>query len=89
MLMLLTRIGLSSKMVITGDLEQSDKSNDNGLKDFINRIEERKDTNNIYLIKMDKNDVQRSDLVNEVLSLYNKQNKVKNIYKNYIDFENL
>lgn len=89
MLMLLTRIGLSSKMVITGDLEQSDKTNDNGLRDFINRIEERNNTNNIYLIKMDKNDVQRSDLVNEVLSLYSEQDKVQKTYKNYVDLDNL
>jgi tripartite-type tricarboxylate transporter receptor subunit TctC len=35
MLMLLTRIGINSKMVITGDLAQSDKSENNGLKDLI------------------------------------------------------
>ena len=33
MLMLLTRLGINSKIVITGDLNQSDLGNKNGLKD--------------------------------------------------------
>ena len=37
MLMLTTRIGEGSKMVITGDLHQSDRSNNNGLSDFMNK----------------------------------------------------
>ena len=35
MYMLLTRIGTNSRMVITGDLEQSDKFENNGFKRFI------------------------------------------------------
>ena len=39
MLMLMTRIGLGTKMVVTGDLEQSDKDiYNNGLIDFINKF---------------------------------------------------
>ena len=37
MLMLTTRIGEGSKMVITGDLNQSDKGQNSGLSDFIKR----------------------------------------------------
>jgi hypothetical protein len=37
MLMLTTRIGEGSKMVITGDLQQSDRSQNNGLSDFMNK----------------------------------------------------
>jgi len=37
MLMLTTRIGEGSKMVITGDLKQSDKGPNSGLSDFINK----------------------------------------------------
>ena len=37
MKMLLTRIGKQSKMVITGDIHQSD-SKENGLKDFTDRL---------------------------------------------------
>lgn len=38
MLMLTTRIGEQSKLVITGDLAQSDRSTANGLADFIGKI---------------------------------------------------
>jgi phosphate starvation-inducible PhoH-like protein len=38
MLMLTTRIGDGSKMVITGDLKQSDRSLDNGLRDIMEKI---------------------------------------------------
>ena len=37
MLMLTTRIGEGSKMVITGDLKQSDRGINSGLQDFINK----------------------------------------------------
>lgn len=70
MLMLLTRIGSNSKMVITGDLEQSDRMDNNGLKDFITRLKLHTPAN-FYLVVMGENDVQRSHLVNEVLNLYN------------------
>ena len=38
MLMLTTRLGEGSKMVITGDLKQSDKSMHNGLSDFLEKF---------------------------------------------------
>ncbi len=38
MMMLTTRVGVGSKMVITGDLKQSDKGMYSGLLDFINRF---------------------------------------------------
>jgi phosphate starvation-inducible PhoH-like protein len=38
MLMLTTRIGENSKMVITGDLQQSDKTTTSGLQDFVNKF---------------------------------------------------
>lgn len=44
MLMLTTRIGENSKMVITGDLQQSDKSAANGLQDFMNKFYRFQDT---------------------------------------------
>jgi len=37
MLMLTTRIGEGSKMVITGDIKQTDRSMESGLSDFINK----------------------------------------------------
>jgi len=38
MLMLTTRLGVGSKMVITGDLKQSDKGINSGLHDFIHKF---------------------------------------------------
>ena len=38
MKMLLTRIGDRSKIVVTGDLEQTDRPNRNGLSDFVDRF---------------------------------------------------
>ena len=39
MMMLMTRLGSESKMVITGDLEQSDRGGNNGLADFLSRYD--------------------------------------------------
>jgi len=74
MYMLLTRIGINSRMVITGDLEQSDKLENNGLKDWIERYKcsshyYSKNTN-IELVELEKSDIQRSDLVKHIIKLY-------------------
>ena len=71
MKMLLTRLGDDSRMVVTGDLKQSDRSNDNGLYDFMNRLRkyneyiDRKDSSEIDLpiiqsIEFNDSDIQRS-----------------------------
>lgn len=71
MYMLLTRIGTNSRLVITGDLEQSDKLENNGLKDLINKIKNtRLDLKNIMLIELNNTDIQRSKLVNQIVKLY-------------------
>ena len=72
MLMLLTRLGINSKIVITGDLNQSDLGNKNGLKDLIDKMN-KKIPDNFYLIKLDETDVQRSNIVSDVLKLYNEE----------------
>jgi len=77
MLMLLTRLGINSKIVVTGDLNQSDLGNKNGLKDLIEKME-RKTYENFYLVKLDETDVQRSNIVNEVLKIYKKEEIIKN-----------
>jgi phosphate starvation-inducible PhoH-like protein len=74
MYMLLTRIGINSRMVITGDLEQSDKMENNGLKDWIERYNLNKEfqakNKNINFVELDNNDIQRSELVNQIITLY-------------------
>ena len=74
MLMLLTRIGNGCKLVITGDLKQSDLIGKNGLSDFMEKYRTRtRDYNDIRLIEMTANDVERSLVVKNILELYNKE----------------
>jgi len=78
MYMLLTRIGINSRMVITGDLEQSDKFENNGLKDVLQKFKLTNNLKNILLVELDKTDVQRSELVRDVMKLYEpKEQKVE------------
>jgi phosphate starvation-inducible PhoH-like protein len=69
MKMLLTRLGENSKMVVTGDLAQADRLNDNGLINFCNLLA-NKETTHIDVIQFDHKDIERHAAVAEVLSLY-------------------
>ena len=68
--MIMTRIGVGSKIVITGDIEQADrKTADNGLLDLQNRL--RKGViPGLQLCKFDIKDVQRHRIIEHVLNLY-------------------
>ena len=68
--MLMTRVGESTKMVVTGDVDQCDlRSGDGGLSDIIYRIED-KDLQYIEHVILGAEDVQRHPVVKEVLDLY-------------------
>jgi phosphate starvation-inducible PhoH-like protein len=70
MKMLLTRLGENSRLVITGDLEQYDRPNElNGLEDFLNKFRGRRSTS-ISKFEFDKNDIQREEVVREILDIY-------------------
>ena len=69
MKMLLTRLGENSKMVVTGDLNQADRLKDNGLIDFIGKVEGRK-LSHIDVVRFDSCDIERHNAVKEVLDLY-------------------
>jgi len=69
MKMLLTRIGEGSKLVITGDLDQADRGADNGLKDFLDRIE-AKQSSRIKIVRFDSSEIERHPVVQEVLDIY-------------------
>jgi len=72
LLMLLTRSGDNSKMIITGDVNQSDLKEKNGLEDFIEKYKASKNVNDIIkLIQFEKTDIQRSELVKQILNIYN------------------
>jgi len=71
MKMLLTRIGENSRMVITGDLRQADRLEDNGLIEFINRL---KNTNgnlkHVDIVNFGQKDIERHPAVKEILEIY-------------------
>jgi phosphate starvation-inducible PhoH-like protein len=69
MKMLLTRLGENSTMVVTGDLAQADRLKDNGLIDFVTKIEGRK-LQHIDVVRFDQKDIERHKAVAEVLNLY-------------------
>lgn len=74
MLMLLTRIGNNSKMIITGDPKQHDRGFEcNGLTDFLQRYNEKKDkfTNEVVVIEFLYGDVERHPIIRKILGLYN------------------
>lgn len=71
MKMLLTRIGEGSKMAVTGDLEQADRGEDNGLKDFL-RLADSTPPTGFETIKFEQKDVERHQVVKEILNIYNK-----------------
>jgi phosphate starvation-inducible PhoH-like protein len=84
MKMLTTRIGINSKMVITGDLNQTDISHTNGLKDFLNRILDYKNgtdvaLENIKIVEFEKQDIERSEIVKKIIDIYDYDKKNNNI----------
>lgn len=86
MLMLTTRIGDHSKLVITGDLKQSDRSVNNGLLDIIDKLKAFKDSNKkekknarVELIELNNKDVQRSAIVSQILDIYNSSRSTNDV----------
>ena len=72
MKMLLTRIGVGSKVVITGDVEQGDrKTKDNGLIDLEARVQ-KTPIPGMEFCKFDSRDVQRHQIIEHVLKTYSK-----------------
>ena len=68
--MLMTRIGVQSKIVITGDIEQADRScGDNGLMDLCQRLGEG-GVNGIAVCELSARDIQRHEIIGSVLKLY-------------------
>jgi len=71
MKMMATRIGKNSKLVVTGDLKQSDRTVPNGLDDFLNKLNSYgAGVPEIKVIQMDDRDVSRSDLVKRIVDIY-------------------
>jgi len=70
MKMLMTRIGVGSKIVITGDVEQTDRpGSNNGLIDLCARLDYT-DVEGIAVCPLEARDVQRHAIIGHVLKLY-------------------
>jgi phosphate starvation-inducible PhoH-like protein len=70
MKMLLSRIGSGSKIVVTGDVEQTDRTKrDNGLLDLCERLKSQQ-ANGLAVCTLGKRDIQRHPIIDTVLGLY-------------------
>jgi phosphate starvation-inducible PhoH-like protein len=69
--MLLTRVGEGTKLIITGDLGQSDLGPENGLRDLVYKMQ-CQDLEYIRHVEMGDEDIVRHPAVKEVLRLLSK-----------------
>ena len=81
MKMLTTRLGENSKLVITGDLKQTDIQTENGLNDVITKYKKYNSNNNssklINIVEFANNDIERSEIVKKMIDIYDyKENKI-------------
>jgi phosphate starvation-inducible protein PhoH and related proteins len=67
MKMFLTRIGENAKVVINGDIRQSDLRGPNGLEDAINKV---KGLPGVHIHEFARNDIVRSGLVRRIMDRY-------------------
>ena len=69
LLAILTRIGEGSRMVVTGDLKQTDHKKKNGLEDFLERYS-KNPINGVETVIFNNSDIQRHPVLIDILSLY-------------------
>lgn len=67
--MLMTRIGENSKMILTGDIEQTDRIHNNGLSDLQQRLS-NSPNKHIAQCLFTQTDVKRHPLIPSILELY-------------------
>ena len=71
MKLLLTRIGEGTKIIVTGDLEQSDLEGDNGLENLVYKMQ-CTELDYIQHVEMGDDDIVRHPAVKEVLGILSK-----------------
>ncbi len=74
--MFLTRLGMNSKMIITGDLTQIDLPyhQKSGLKEAVEILN---DTDGIAIVKLSQKDIVRHKLVTKIVNAYDEHDKAK------------
>jgi phosphate starvation-inducible PhoH-like protein len=70
MKMLLTRLGLNSRMVVTGDLQQADRPSNNGLLEFLGLFNDVQNHRYVDVCHFTVGDVERHEAVKEILAIY-------------------
>jgi phosphate starvation-inducible PhoH-like protein len=70
MKMLLTRLGLNSRMVVTGDLQQADRPSNNGLLEFLGLFNDVRNHRYVDVCHFTVGDVERHEAVKEILAIY-------------------
>jgi phosphate starvation-inducible protein PhoH len=89
MLMFTTRFGENSKMIITGDLKQTDKGMFSGLYDFLEKFriftrnQNEDKVKEIKIVEMNKSDIKRDPIVSTILDIYESVEGEKNVETNY------
>ena len=75
--MFLTRLGMNSKMIMTGDLTQIDLPyhQKSGLKEAVEILN---DTEGIAIVKLSQKDIVRHKLVTKIVNAYDEHDKAKN-----------
>ena len=72
--MFLTRMGMNTKMVITGDITQVDLPHST-MSGLVNALQVLKDIKDISFIQMDKDDIVRHKLVTKIVEAYERTDK--------------
>jgi phosphate starvation-inducible PhoH-like protein len=70
MKMLLTRLGVGSNMVVTGDLQQADRPSTNGLLEFLELFNNFENHRYVDVCHFTIKDVERHEAVKEILAIY-------------------
>ncbi len=73
MKMLLTRLGENSRMVVTGDLNQADRPETNGLLEFCDLYNQGGEQRMIAMVNFEAKDIERHPVVKEILKIYKEE----------------
>jgi len=95
MKMITTRLGENCKMVVTGDIKQSDLQNNNGFSEIIQKINlfNKYNTSNnlvdiIKIVELINEDIQRSQITKHILDIYDYKQQIIKEPKT-LDFDEL
>ena len=69
MMAVLTRVGKGCKMVVVGDVDQTDRLENNGLEDLMDRLD-RNMPKNVGYVSFSVKDIEREPVVADIVKLY-------------------